>query len=219
MVTIINYTKANEELFNLYCIEECKTRKKELENEITETNIRLISHVANKYANGNIENFDNFFSMASIGFIKAIRSFKLNKKIKFATYAGRCMENEVLMSFRTNAKERKMDFISLDIDLNFIDSKSSISEIIPDQRVTIEDTYTDSDLIKSVYKKASEVLTEREMIIFNNFLQPKKERLTQRQMGKLVGVNQSYISRIETSITVKISTLLKEEWGEDLWKN
>lgn len=223
MVTIKNedYAQANVELFTIYRDEECKIIRKELESEIAELNMRLVTVLANKYSKGDKENFDNFFSMASLGLVKAIRSFKSDKGIKFSTYAGRCMENEILMSFRTNAKERTMNFISMDINLSFSNngSTSPITEILKDDRINIEDSYVDLELLRSIYEKAEKILNQRDMVIFKNYLLPKGERLTNRQMGSVLKVSQSYVSRLQQSIMDRIKELLLTDWGEALWKN
>lgn len=223
MVTIKNedYAQANVELFTIYRDEECKIIRKELESEIAELNMRLVTVLANKYSKGDKENFDNFFSMASFGLVKAIRSFKSDKGIKFSTYAGRCMENEILMSFRTNAKERTMNFISMDINLSFSNngSTSPITEILKDDRINIEDSYVDLELLRSIYEKAEKILNQRDMVIFQNYLLPRDERLTNRQMGSVLKISQSYVSRLQQSIMDRIKELLLTDWGEALWKN
>jgi len=216
-----DYAQENIELFAKYCSEECKITRKELENEIAELNIRLATVIAHKYSKGDTEQFDNFFSMASFGLVKAIRGFKNDKGIKFSTYAGMCMNNEILMSFRTNKKERSFDFISMDINLSFASngSTSPLTEIIEDDRINIEDSYVNLELLRSIYEKAEKILNKRDMIIFQNYLLPKDERLTNRQMGSVLKISQSYVSRLQQSIMDRIKELLLTDWGQELWKN
>lgn len=224
MVTIKNadIMEATKQLFTLYEIEDCSITKKELESEIIELNLKLAWHVAYKFKyNSYNQSPDELFSIASFGLMKAIRSFKLDKKIKFATYAGRCMENEVLMEFRKRSKDHKYNFVSMDIELEFNGdgSTSPITEILMDQRVNVEEDYMKSQLLLKIQEKAAELFNKRDMVIFLNTLEPKGEKKTQRELSKLLKMSQSWVSRLEPELMERMRVSLEKEWGEALWKN
>ena len=174
---------------------------------LIEHNLRLVVYIARKFNNTGID-IEDLVSIGTIGLIKAVHTFDVEKKIKLATYASRCIENEILMYLRKNNKKKSE--ISLDDPLN-IDwdgNELKLSDIMG----------TDEDLIykkieksvdRQLLKLAMGILTEREkkILILRYGLLKNGESRTQKDVADLLGISQSYISRLEKRI---ISKLKKE---------
>lgn len=175
-------------------------------NQLIERNLRLVVYIAKKFDNTNID-IEDLVSVGTLGLIKAVNSFDMNKKIKLATYASRCIENEILMYLRKIVR-RKAE-ISLDEPLN-VDGDGN--------ELLLGDVLgTESDLIfkdiennveKELLKEALTKLSKREQqIVTLRFGLESDEEVTQKEVADLMGISQSYISRLEKKI---ISRLKKE---------
>ena len=177
-------------------------------NILIEHNLRLVVFIAKKYENVS-EGLEDLVSIGSIGLIKGINTYKIDKNIKLATYASRCIANEILMYIRKN-KRRKTE-ISLEDALNY-DSEGN--------ELHLEDVMgTDSDLVADEYEsKEEKVLLEKELknleardkeiMIMRYGLYNTKE-YTQKEVADKLSISQSYISRIEKKVIKKLKTLLR----------
>lgn len=136
----------------------------EARNILIEKNLRLVAHVCKKYANTNVEQ-DDLISIGTIGLIKGINSFKLDKNVKLSTYVSRCIENEVLMYFRsskkTNAEVSLEDPIGKDKDDNTI----TLQDVLENNERNIEEEVDLKIKIKKLYEKIKDVLKDREQLI------------------------------------------------------
>ena len=169
---------------------------------LIEHNLRLVVYVAKKYdslPNGNIE---DLISIGTIGLVKAVNTFKLDKNIKLATYASRCIENEILMFLRKNNKLRQE--ISLDEPLNvdYDGNELLLSDIVG----------TDSDIVqKEKFYKALNYLNPREKeILMMRYGLIGHDELTQKDVAEVLGISQSYISRLEKKIIKKLRNKLND---------
>ena len=160
-------------------------------------NLRLVAHISKKYKNSNID-MDDLISIGSIGLMKAIKTFSYEKGNSFSTYASRCIENEILMTFRSDKKNASAvyldDIISVDKDGNNL----SLFEIIKDNSVCIESQVENSILYKKIEKLIQTKLSPRERdIIIRRYglcgFTPK----TQIELAEELGISRSYISRLE----------------------
>ena len=172
-------------------------------NVLIEHNIRLVIYIAKKFENSGVDSED-LISIGSLGLIKAVKSFKNDKNIKLATYASRCIENEILMYFRKIIKT-KSD-ISLDEPLN-VDYDGN--ELVFADLLTNEDVRCDLELERKQEKeellKAVEKLTTNEKLIMElRFGLGGGEEYTQKQVADILGISQSYISRLEKKIFIKL---------------
>ena len=166
---------------------------------LIERNLRLVSHIVKKYYS-RTNDTDDLISIGTIGLIKAIDSFKPDKNIKLATYASRCIENEILMHFRNLKKSAN--------DVYLGDSLESDKDGNP---LTLQDTISDSrDLAEDLenkirWEKVSKIISEledereKEIIILRYGLNNKKP-LTQREVAKRLNISRSYVSRIEKKV-------------------
>lgn len=171
-------------------------------NELIEHNLRLVAHVVKKYYTADEQ--DDLISIGTIGLIKAVNTFKSDKKIRLATYAARCIENEILMHFRNNKKYAQDVYISDPIDTDKNGNTLTLIDIIADE-ANIEDEIDTKIKIQKLRVILNGTLDERELQIINMRygLGGEKEQ-TQREIAKKLGISRSYVSRIETAALEKL---------------
>lgn len=165
-------------------------------NKLVEHNLRLVAHIMKKYYHC-VDDEEDLVSIGTIGLIKAINTYKLDKSIKLSSYASRCIENEILMHFR-NTKKSSMD-ISLNdaIDTDKDGNPLTLMDIMSVDDNIIEDIDTKMNLEK-LNDYIDETLTKREkQIIAMRFGLYEKKPLTQREIAKKLNISRSYVSRIE----------------------
>lgn len=187
-------------------IAEMLNGNKEARNKLIEHNLRLVAHIVKKFDNKKFDT-DDLISIGTIGLIKGIDSFQKSKSTKITTYAARCIENEILMHFRSNKKLANTvslnDSIGYDKDGNEI----SLMEIIKDDTKDIADTLHLKDNIH-LLKNYFHVLTPREQIILiKRYGLLNKEEETQKEIAGDLNISRSYVSRIEKRA---LSKVLKE---------
>lgn len=171
-------------------------------NKLIEHNLRLVAHVVKKYYTADDQ--DDLISIGTIGLIKAVNTFKSDKKIRLATYAARCIENEILMHFRNNKKYAQDVYISDPIDTDKNGNTLTLIDIIADEG-NIEDEIDTKIKLQKLRVILNSTLDERELQIINMRygLNGKKE-LTQREIAKKLSISRSYVSRIETAALQKL---------------
>ena len=166
---------------------------------LIERNLRLVVYIARRFENTGI-NIEDLISIGTIGLIKAINTYRTDKNIKLATYASRCIENEILMYLRKNASQRGE--VSLDEPLNtdWDGNELLLSDVLGTEADTvmrpIEDD-VDRQLLAAAIDKLPE--REREIIVLRFGLQGRQEQ-TQKEVADKLGISQSYISRLEKRI-------------------
>ena len=177
-------------------------------NKLIEHNLRLVVFLAKKYESAGYD-LEDLVSIGTIGLIKGIETYKPDKNIKLATYASRCIDNEILMYLRKTKKKRT--------EVSFEDSLSFDSEgnelHLEDVLGTKEDIVTkpiEDELDKYLMYKEVDKLGKRdkEIIELRYGLNGKKE-MTQKEVANLLGISQSYISRIEKKVIKKLSNIIK----------
>ena len=174
----------------------------EARNTLIEHNLRLVAHIVKKYYS-NSGDQEDLISIGTIGLIKAVSTFKSDKGIRLATYAARCIENEILMFFRNQKKTEKDVFISDPIDTDKDGNALSLIDVIADNNDIVEEIDTKIRLQK--LKVIIGVLDEREKeIIEMRYGINGKAELTQREIAKKLGISRSYVSRIEKSALEKL---------------
>lgn len=171
-------------------------------NKLIEHNLRLVAHVVKKYYTDDDQ--DDLISIGTIGLIKAVNTFKSDKKIRLATYAARCIENEILMHFRGNKKHSQDVYISDPIDTDKNGNTLTLIDIIADEG-NIEDEIDTKIKVEKLRKILNNTLDQRELKIINMRygLNGEKE-LTQREIAKKLNISRSYVSRIETAALDKL---------------
>ena len=189
-------------------IERMINGDKEARSKLIEHNLRLVVFLAKKYENTKID-LEDLVSIGTIGLIKGVNTYQNDKNIKLATYASRCIDNEILMYLRKTKKKRT--------EVSFEDSLSFDSEgnelHLEDVLGTKEDIVTkpiEDELDKYLMYKEVDKLGKRdkEIIELRYGLNGKNE-MTQKEVANLLGISQSYISRIEKKVIKKLSNIIK----------
>lgn len=175
----------------------------EARNCLIEHNLRLVAHIVKKYYASGAEQ-DDLISIGTIGLIKAVSTFRSDKGIRLATYAARCIENEILMFFRGRKKAAQEVFISDPIDTDKDGNNLTLIDIIADNRDIVEEIDTKAKLRKLAVILPV-CLDEREKKIIDlRYGLSGSEPLTQREIAGLLGISRSYVSRIEKSALEKL---------------
>lgn len=191
-------------------LERLENGDEEARNILIERNLRLVAHVCKKYVTTGAEQ-DDLISIGTIGLIKGINSFKTEKNVKLSTYVSRCIENEVLMYFRTtkkiNAEVSLEDPIGKDKDDNTV----TLQDVLENSERNIEEEVDLKIKIKKMYEKIKEVLKGREKLIIElRFGLDGKKPRTQSQIAEMMGISRSYVSRIETKAIGKLAKEFEE---------
>ncbi len=172
-------------------------------NLLVEHNLRLVAHIVKKYYASGAEQ-DDLISIGTIGLIKAVSTFKADKNIRLATYAARCIENEILMFFRNQKKSSQDVYISDPIDTDKEGHSLSLIDVIADNRDIVEEIDTKMKLQKlKVILSGTLDDRERQIIELRYGLCGKTE-LTQQEIAKQLGISRSYVSRIEKAALEKL---------------
>ena len=182
-------------------LEQKENGNKEAKNKLIEHNLRLVAHVVKKYYTDDEQ--DDLISIGTIGLIKAVNTFKSDKKIRLATYAARCIENEILMHFRNNKKYAQDVYISEPIDTDKNGNDLTLIDIIADES-NIEDEIDTKIKIEKLKSILPNTLDKRELQIINMRYGLGCKELTQREIAKKLNISRSYVSRIETAALEKL---------------
>ena len=185
-------------------------KDEEAKKLLIEHNLRLVVYIAKKFDNTGI-GVEDLISIGTIGLIKAIHTFNRNKNIKLATYASRCIENEILMFIRKHSsKKREVSFdepLSVDWDGNEL----LLSDILGSESDSVSRRMEDEEE-KRILRTAVESLSERERIIIEmRFGLYGAKELTQKEVADTLGISQSYISRIEKKVMLDLRKKIEEK--------
>ena len=172
-------------------------------NKLIEHNLRLVAHIVKKY-DSNKEDTDDLISIGTIGLIKGIDSFSNSKGTKITTYCARCIENEILMYFRSNNKNLKNVSLNESVGFDKDGNEITILDILKAPKPDYVDEINNKDNIK-LLKDYMGVLTDREKeIIIMRYGLNNKEEQTQKKIAKELKISRSYVSRIEKRALTKI---------------
>lgn len=177
----------------------------EAKSILIEHNLRLVVYIAKKFDNTGV-GVEDLISIGTIGLIKAINTFRMDKKIKLATYASRCIENEILMYLRRSAKTKMEVSIDEPLNVDWDGNELLLSDILGTEEDIIYRDIED-EVDKELLKKAMGILSEREKTIVElrfGLKDSKGEELTQKEVADMLGISQSYISRLEKKIMKRL---------------
>ena len=181
-----------------------KAGNSEARAQIIKGNLRLVLSVVQKFA-GRGENLDDLFQVGCIGLIKAINTFKVDKKIKLATYASRCIENEILMYLRRNSKTKTEVSIDEPLNVDWEGNELLLSDILGTENDIITkdiENKVDRELLQDAMQKLSG--RERRIVEMRFGILPETEEKTQKEVADILGISQSYISRLEKRIMKRL---------------
>lgn len=181
---------------------------------LIERNLRLVAHVAKKYV-GNGEEMEDLISIGTIGLIKAINTFKPDKGNRLGTYAAKCIDNELLMKFRTRKKITKEISLYEPIGTDKEGNEINLLDICVQEQKDIVEEMDISEKIKCLKVLMNEVLDDREKEVINLRYGVFGEyrmsnETTQKDIGKMLGISRSYVSRIEKKALSKLKKGLME---------
>lgn len=185
-------------------------QKQEAKDILIEHNLRLVAHIAKKYS-GFQKDQEDFISIGTIGLIKAVSSYNAQKGIRLATYASRCIENEILMSLRASKKYSQdislQDPIGTDRDGNEI----VMLDIISAENDNIAEQIDLKMQTKQLYQNIKSVLKDREKLVIElRYGLYGGEEVTQQEIAKMLGISRSYVSRIEKKALKKLYIEMKQ---------
>lgn len=173
--------------------------------KLIEHNLRLVVYVAKKFASSELD-VEDLISIGSLGLIKAVNSFKGDKNIKIATYASKCIENEILMYLRKVSKQKQV--VSLDEPLN-IDGEGNellLFDLLPDDKNSPQEDMEKSTEKEILWKVINKLKDREKEIMLMRFGLMGSDELTQKEVADTLGISQSYISRLEKKIVSRIKT-------------
>lgn len=184
-------------------IRKCNDGDKSARSLLIEHNLRLVAHIVKKFET-NEHDIDDLIGIGTIGLIKGIDTYSLNKKVKLTTYVAKCIENEILMYFRSDKKNSKnisiYDGISYDKEGNEITILDILKTPEPD---FIEEIYKNDNIV--FLREYMKVLNDREReILIKRYGLNGEDEVTQKEIAKEMGISRSYVSRIEKRATTKI---------------
>jgi len=213
---IVCYIKSGETLPSPFSEEEEKYYITQAEQgstyatqQLIEHNLRLVIYIAKKYEGSGID-FEDIVSIGSVGLIKAVKTFHSDKNIKLATYASRCIENEILMQLRKTTRVKKEvsleQPLSQDKDGNIL----SLADTLANEEEEIDQPLIMSDEKKAIWRVMDGLEDrEREIMLLRYGLEGQDE-LTQKEIADKMGISQSYISRIEKKVLSKMKKELQK---------
>ena len=182
----------------------------EARNCLVEHNLRLVAHIVKKYY-AQAEDMDDLISIGTIGLIKGINTYNPEKGVKLSSYVSRCIENEILMTFRGNRKSSNDVSLSDALDLEEEDGGLSLMDVVA-QEEDLAERLGKAELCLMVRKAVAEGLDEREAkIVRMRYGLDGSAPLTQRQAAERMGISRSYISRIEKRALEKLRRIMGED--------
>jgi len=186
------------------CLIKCKEGDEEARGTLIVHNLRLVAHIVKKYSLVDKET-DDLISIGTIGLIKAIDTFDNSKKVRLATYASRCIENELLMMLRSNKKISKEVYLYDPIGADKEGNEINLLDIIEEKENNVIDDLILDENVEKLYKIIGEALTDREKeIISLRYGLNNKNEVTQREIAGNLEISRSYVSRIEKKALKKL---------------
>lgn len=183
---------------------------KEARDLLIEHNLRLVVYVAKRYDNVQNGSIEDLISIGTIGLVKAINTFKLDKNIKLATYASRCIENEILMFLRKNNKLRHEISLDEPLNIDYDGNELLLSDIIGTDHDIIKKEIESVDQREKFYDALNLLSKREQQILMLRYGLNNHDEQTQKDVASLLGISQSYISRLEKKIIKKLRNKLNE---------
>lgn len=178
------------------CLEAMKNGDLNAKNELIEHNLRLVAHIIKKYYSSGVQQ-DDLISIGTIGLIKAINTFDTDKGTRLATYAARCIENEILMQFRAQKKTAQDISVNEPIDTDSEGNPLTLMDIISTEDEIVEDIYK-MTMLKKLSTEVGKIKDPREKsIIMMRYGLDGMRPMTQLEVSKKLNISRSYVSRIE----------------------
>lgn len=198
------FPKPLDEQEEAHYLQLLKEGNKEAKSILIERNLRLVAHIVKKYSFPN-KDIDELISIGTVGLIKAIDSFDSSKGTRLATYASRCIENEILMLFRNNKKQKSEVYLQDPIGVDKEGNEICLIDVLSSEKDSVLEKVESNLQIKALYTKICMSLSEREGEILKmryGLIDGKCK--TQREIACILGISRSYVSRIEKKALKKL---------------
>lgn len=196
-------------------LKACKDGDKQAREILIERNLRLVAHIVKKYNNAD-KDMEDLISIGTIGLIKAIDSFNMEKGIRLATYASCCIENELLMLFRSEKKLARDVSMSEPIGSDKEGNEIHLLDIMESENIDVIEQMTLHEDICKLYIFMKQVLSKREQeILILRYGLFKEEEQTQREIAERLRISRSYVSRIEKKALKKLKECYDKESGNE----
>lgn len=191
------------------CLEAMKKGDTSAKNELIEHNLRLVAHIIKKYYSNSVQQ-DDLISIGTIGLIKAINTFDPDKGTRLATYAARCIENEILMQFRAQKKTAQDISVNEPIDTDSEGNPLTLMDIISTEDEIVEDIYK-MTMLKKLASEIEKIPDPREKsIIIMRYGLDGGKAMTQLEVSKKLNISRSYVSRIEKKALKSLRKALED---------
>lgn len=186
------------------CLKKMKNGDLEARNELIERNMRLVAHVAKKYQSQEDE-MEDLISIGTIGLIKAVETYKEDYGSRLATYAARCIDNELLMHFRAKKKTSKEVSLYEPIGTDKEGNQIQLLDVVVSEDEDVVELLEQDRKVRRLNEIIPQTLSGREMfIIINRYGLYGKKTMTQREIARKLGISRSYVSRIEKRAIEKL---------------
>ncbi len=196
-------TSAQERFY----LQQYQEGMEEAKKILIQRNLRLVAHIVKKYQSGE-EDLDDLISIGTIGLIKAISTFDISKSTRLSTYAARCIDNELLMMFRSRKKFSREVSLYEPIGMDKEGNEISLLDVIESPLTDVVEDYSIREDLKLLFQSIDKVLNTREYQVnrcrFGLFGQ---QELTQKEVARQMGISRSYVSRIEKNALTKLRKL------------
>lgn len=196
----------------VWLLEQMQNGDGQARDKLIEHNLRLVVYIAKKFETSGIE-LEDLISIGAIGLIKAVKTYSLDKNIKLATYASRCIENEILMQLRKNTRVKNEMSLDEPLSSDGDGNELLLADVIPVDEESVSKNIECSAEKQMLMEVVSKLEKREQMIMFLRFGLAGNEEKTQKEVADIMGISQSYISRIEKKILSKLRKRL-EKIGE-----
>ena len=178
---------------------------------LIEHNLRLVVHIARKFESTSV-GIEDLVSIGTIGLIKAINTFRADKQIKLATYASRCIENEILMFLRKNNGQKAELSLDEPLNVDYDGNELLLSDVLGTENDYVYKSIEESEEKKMINRALSSLnARDRRIIELRYGINRNGNELTQKEVADILGISQSYISRLEKKIIVRLKEFLLEQ--------
>lgn len=200
--------KLSDEEERIYLERYVQNKDETARAKLIEHNLRLVAHIAKKYENTQ-EDKDDILSIGIIGLMKAVDSYQITANNKLATYAARCIENEILMHLRANKNKRNLIYLQSPVAMDKDGNEVELLDLIEDKNIDIMAAYEKKAMHQDL-ANALKTLSSREYEIISRRYGIDRDSQTQKEIAKDMNISRSYVSRIEKRALLKLYFLLKK---------
>ena len=204
----VSFPKPLSDKEEKYYIEQYENGGEEAKKILIERNLRLAAHIAKKYSSQS-HTMDDFISIGTIGLIKAVNTYRSSRSVRLATYAAKCIENEILMSIRASKKNSSEVSLNVSIGTDKDGNEISLNDILGTEPDAVADDISLKIQVQQMINTMNKVLSERErLVLIHRYGILGRVPRTQREVAAILGISRSYVSRIEKKALEKMRAAL-----------